>query len=71
LQTAHDIARQQLINAKEKSKKYFDKNSEEFKLNIGDRVLLYDESVRRGRSRKLSTQWIGPYEIIGVRLMPP
>jgi len=26
-------------------------------------VLLFDETVRRGRSRKLSTQWIGPYTI--------
>jgi hypothetical protein len=59
-------ARQKLISAKEKSKKYFDKNSEEFQLNVGDKVLLYDESVRRDISRKLSKQWIGPYEITEV-----
>ena len=24
---------------------------------------MFDETVRRGRSRKLSAQWIGPYTI--------
>ena len=33
---------------------------------MGDKVLLYDETVRRGRSRKLSSQWIGPYEVVEV-----
>jgi len=29
---------------------------------VGDKVLLHDETVRRGRSKKnLETQWIGPY----------
>jgi hypothetical protein len=36
------------------------------KLNVGDKVLLYDETVRRGRSRKLSNQWLGPYVIVEV-----
>ena len=66
LQTAHEVARQKLITAKEKSKEYFDKKAHEVTINIGDRVLLYDETVRRGRSKKLSSQWIGPYEVIGV-----
>jgi hypothetical protein len=35
-------------------------------MKAGDKVLLYDETVRMGRSKKLSNQWIGPYEVIGV-----
>jgi hypothetical protein len=66
LQTAHEVARQKLITAKEKSKEYFDKRSNKVTLNIGDKVLLYDETVRRGRSKKLNRQWIGPYEVIGI-----
>jgi len=31
---------------------------------MGDKILLYDETVRRGRSKKLELQWIGPYIII-------
>ena len=32
-------------------------------MEVGDKVLLFDETVRRGRSRKLSAQWIGLYTI--------
>jgi hypothetical protein len=35
-------------------------------LHVGDKVLLFDESVRRGRSRKPSAQWMGPYVVLAV-----
>jgi hypothetical protein len=66
LQTAHDVAKQKLITAKQKSKEYFDIKSKEYQLGIGDKVLLYDETVRRGRWRKVSNQWFRPYEVIEV-----
>jgi hypothetical protein len=66
LQTAHSIARDRLIGHKEKSKEYYDKTAKEATFRVGDKVLLYDETVRRGRSKKLSSQWLGPYEIIGM-----
>jgi hypothetical protein len=66
LQTAHEVAREKLLSNKQKSKEYYDDKSREFKLSVGDKVLLYDETVRRGRSKKLSSQWIGPYEVLGL-----
>jgi hypothetical protein len=66
LQSAHEVARQKLLTAKQKSKEHFDKKSKEFQITVGDKVLLHDETLRRGRSKKLSNQWIGPYEVIGV-----
>ena len=36
---------------------------------MGDKVLLYDETVQWGRSRKLSSQWIGPYEVVELNKM--
>ena len=33
---------------------------------LGDKVLLHDDRVRRGRSAKLTTPWIGPYEIVDI-----
>jgi hypothetical protein len=66
LQTAHQIARESLVASKKQSKGYYDKKAESLKLYIGDQVLLYDETVRRGRSRKLSSQWVGPYEVVAV-----
>jgi hypothetical protein len=67
LQTVHEVVKEKLLEAKQKSKKYYDQSAEEVKLNVGDRVLLFDETVRRGRSRKLSSQWIGPYKVLGIR----
>ena len=67
LQTAHQQAHQSLIKSKEKSKEYYDQNAEQSKFKTGDiKVLLFDETVRRGRSRKLSAQWIGPYTITAL-----
>ena len=34
------------------------------KTEVGDKILLYGGTVRRGRSRNLSSQWIGPYEVV-------
>jgi hypothetical protein len=45
LQTAHQVARERLISRKEKSKEYYDKNTKENTLKVGDKVLLYDETV--------------------------
>ena len=66
LQLAHEVARQKLISSKEKSKEYYDKGSEPFEFQIGQRVLLFDETVQRGRSKKLSSQYVGPYEVLAV-----
>jgi hypothetical protein len=58
LQSAQEIARQKLIAGKEKSKEYY-KCSDPFEIKVGQQV-FYDETVRRGRSKKLSPQYIGP-----------
>jgi len=63
---AHEIARQKLILSKEKSKEYYDKGSEKCEIQIGQKKLLFDETVRRGMSKKLSPQYIGPYEVLAV-----
>lgn len=67
LQTAHEVARQKLISHKIRSKVHYDKRTEPFELVTGQKVLLHDETVRRGRSRKLSSQYIGPYEVLSVK----
>jgi hypothetical protein len=60
------VAKQKFVTAKQKSKEYFDTKAKEIQIDIGDKVLLYGETVRRGRSKKLSSQWIGPYEVVEV-----
>jgi hypothetical protein len=66
MQSANEIARQRLLSSKEKSKVYYDRRTEAPDFQVGQRVLLFDETVRRGRSKKLSPQYIGPYEILEV-----
>jgi hypothetical protein len=66
LQTAHYVANKNLIASKVQSKDYYDKGTEVMKIEVGDKVLLYDEAVRWGRSLKFSSQWIGPYEVVEV-----
>jgi hypothetical protein len=58
LQKTHEVARQKLFR-KMKSKEYYDKDMEPAKYEVSQKVLLYDETVRRGRSRKLSPRYTG------------
>jgi len=66
LRTAHQQAHKSLIESKGKSKEYYDKTAGQNTLKVGDKVLLFDETVRHGRSRKLSAQWLGPYTITEI-----
>ena len=54
LQTAHHVAKKNLIASKVRSKDYYDKGTEVMKIEVGDKVLPYVETVWQGRSRKLS-----------------
>jgi len=58
------VASRYLCIEKEKAKKQYDKRTHIAKFRVGDQVLLYNETVRRGRAKKLETLWIGPYVII-------
>jgi hypothetical protein len=64
IQTALQGTKDKLLRNKDRSKDYYDKGTDVMKTEVGDKVLLFDETVRQGRSRKLSSQWIGPYAVI-------
>jgi len=66
LQTVHQHAHKNLVESKDKSKEHYDKTAGPTKLQVGDKVSLFDETVRRGGLRKLSTQWVGPYTITNI-----
>ena len=65
LQSSYAIARQNLEISKAHNKRH-DQYVYVPKFKIGEQVLLKDESVRRGRSKKLEAPYVGPYEIIGI-----
>jgi hypothetical protein len=64
IRAANQIARENTKDEKAKSKLQFDKKSKKATFKVGDKVLLYDETIRRGRSKKLDSQWVGPYVIL-------
>jgi hypothetical protein len=66
LQSCYEAASSNLKAKKERSKEYYDRNTNVPLFAIGEKVLLHDESVRRGRSAKLSPPFIDPYEIIAM-----
>jgi len=41
-------------------------DSELSDIQVGQRVLIFDETIRRGRSKKVSPQYLGPYEVLAV-----
>ena len=70
LQRSHEIARENLINMKEKSKIRYDQSSTSHKFQIGDFVYLQNEQTKKGLSKKLSPTYTGPHEIIETHETP-
>jgi len=66
LLSSYMTARSNFETQKERSKEYHDRSVNVPLFVLGDKVLLHDERVRRGRLAKLSPPWIGPYEIADV-----
>ena len=66
MQTAHAVARDRLLEGKVRSKRDYDKMTVQLTLKVGDKVLLFDQSVKRGRFKKLGAKWIGPYNVLAV-----
>jgi len=66
MQTAHAVERDRLVEGKVRSQRDYDKRTVQLTLKVGDKVLLFDESVRRGRSKTLGAKWIGPYVVLTV-----
>jgi transposase InsO family protein len=63
LRSGYQTARVNLKPQKVRSKEYRDRNVNTPLFTVGDKVLLQDENIRRGRSAKLSPSWIVTYEI--------
>lgn len=62
LQQSHQLARKHILEQKEKSKTYYDRNSEPLKIKIGDQVLLRNET----RANKLEQIWSEPYPVVSI-----
>ena len=66
LQTVHQQAHKILIESTGRSKDHYDKTTGQMKLQVRYKVLHFDETACRGRSRKLSARWVGTYSITEI-----
>jgi len=63
LKSSYEMARNNLKSQKERSKECHDKLVNTPLFSIGDKVLLHEEKIWRGKSAKLSPPWIGPMKL--------
>ncbi|KAJ4430359.1 hypothetical protein ANN_22575 [Periplaneta americana] len=67
LKASYEIARNNIVKAKEIQKEQYDtRRANAIKLEVGMQVLMQNESVKLGTSKKLNCPWLGPYEITKV-----
>lgn len=64
LQTAYQIAHDNLELTKEKTKIQVDKSTKAKEFKTGETVKLIIEAARQGRSKKLGPQWSGPWVVL-------
>jgi len=55
LRTTNRIAKENLKEEKQKVKKYHNKKAKEIEFKVDNKVLLHDETMRRGWSKKLDS----------------
>ena len=63
---SHQLAKENIQKNKQISKQYYDKNTKETELKVGDLVLLKDNNTYKGKCKKLLPVWKGPYEIMDL-----
>ena len=67
LQTSHKIAKENIIKSKNTNKVYYDKKTKNnANYEIGQNVYLQNEQTTKGKSKKLSQHYNGPYKIIEI-----
>lgn len=59
LQHSYQLARKNILHSKQISKKYYDKGSKEVIFQVGDLVLVRNETA----NNKFSPIWLGPYHV--------
>ena len=63
IQATRDAVMQNNTDAKERAKFYYDWNAQWPTYKVGDEVLLFDPTVKKGQSRKLKRQYVGPMTV--------
>lgn len=64
LKSSKKLAKDFILKSKKKNKGYYDKGARVLEIKAGDKVLLRNEKVSVGLSRKLSPLWKGLYMVV-------
>ena len=64
VELAQNLARENLQRAQQKMKDYYDQKTKEPVFEVGQRVWVYTPRTRKGLSKKLMHNWLGPYRIV-------
>jgi len=59
LRATNRLAREHVKDKKMKAKLQYDKKIREITFKVGDKIFVHDETLRRGRSKKLELLWTG------------
>ena len=64
VELAQNLASENLQRAQQKMKDYYDQKIKEPVFEVGQRVWVYTPRTRKGLSKKLMHNWLGPYRIV-------
>ena len=64
VELAQNLAKENLQCAQQKIKDYYDQKAKESIFEVGQRVWVYTPRTRKGLSKKLMHNWLGPYRIV-------
>ena len=60
-------AKNHIIKAQERQKKYYDKGIKDQKINIGDHILIWRSMIETNFAAKLEPKWEGPYLVTKIQ----
>ena len=60
LKEIHEIARENLEKSCDRQKRLYDHHANAHSYKVGDSVLLFDPTKKKGISPKLQSRWVGP-----------
>ena len=66
LKKTHALALESIHNAQEKQRKFYDQQSTNSKLQIGDRVMVFMPNETTGKDCKLARPYHGPYCVVSL-----
>ena len=66
MEKIHKLACDKLIESNERHKRAYNLKQFQNNYKVGDQVLLYIPAVMKGKNKKLSCKWTGPYRIVEV-----